>query len=734
MPLSDRIRKLAEKFSSPPPGLSDQQRRPALPPRRAPAPNTSYQHTLADPVPAQQRGSSSSPLRPWSASDPRAILGSRVAPNSYQVKRDLIDGRLACKPVPTNAWWQNLIVEQGDQPVVPTPYMVKCLDSAVVVCAPTPLVQETYVASIWHDDWRVHIDGCSRHRVVSFDSLSVIVEYTGEPAVARVPLVRGAAFITVVFCTPTHLSMSTVHAVIGVDGSSGPGTAVVRLNSGTTWLVCCDSPVELQQSGVSGLTSSSPVVGAVRLALLNSECPQALSALLLAKDTIPVGGAIDVATGDDDVAVFTIDWETQGSGPSDRLLMCALPHHQSSLTNASWADNIGKYWTSMGQVRGVHGSQWKWIEAIEPLGFSGQNELSAEDKAVLRELVQVDANTLPEDCAVLPPDPYFFGKAVARAMRIALIADEVGDAASCNKAVERAISWLAPWLEGTNPDYLVYDEEWKGVVSTRGLVDPGADFGQGRYNDHHFHYGYFIYAAAALAKLRPDWLAEGQQRREAIDLLVRDYCNPSTHSHDDDDVYFPFMRCFDFYEGHSIASGLFAFGDSRNQESTSEAINAYYAAYLYAMATGRPCIARFVRAILQLEARSSRIYWHLGDLALDIYPETYARGRAVVGILWSSKADFATFFGANPEFIYGIQFLPYTPAMSLLLKRQWVADIWPQFLEHVADNSATESWREIINLAYAVVDKQATKDRISKVTEHDDGNSASNSYYWIATA
>ncbi|KAJ2327162.1 hypothetical protein GGH92_010105, partial [Coemansia sp. RSA 2673] len=397
--------------------------------------------------------------------------------------------------------------------------------------------------------------------------------------------------------------------------------------------------VSLRQSGTSQLVSSDPVVGAVRLALVNEACSQALPALLQAKDTIPVGGTVSVES-DDDSATFAIQWHTQG-GPADQLLMCALPHHQSSRVDAQWVEEIGKYWTSMGQVRGVRGSRWQLVEAVEALGFSGRTELSETDRSVLRELVLADVSALPNDVNVLPPDPYFFGKAVARATRIALIADEIGDVASCQQATERAIAWLEPWLDGTNPNYLVYDDEWKGIVSQRGLGDSGADFGQGRYNDHHFHYGYFIYAAAVLGKLCPSWLA---QRREGIDLLVRDYCNMSVNL----DEHFTYMRCFDFYEGHSVASGLFPFADSRNQESTSEAINAYYAAYLYAQVTGRLDTARFVRAILQLEARSSRYYWHLGDLTCDIYPETYARGRAVVGILWSSKADYATFFGNNP--------------------------------------------------------------------------------------
>ncbi|KAJ2745474.1 hypothetical protein GGI20_002139 [Coemansia sp. BCRC 34301] len=690
-PLSDRIRKLAEKFSGPPQGEPES--------------------TKA--VPA------------WSTSDPQPLMDGRVSCNSFQVPHTLLDASLTHTAIPTNTWWQNLVVDQGDQPVVTTPYMVKCLDASVVVCAPTQLAQETFVASVWHDDWRVHIDGCTGHKVVEFDPLSVAVEYASLSGTVRVPLVRGAVFVTVVFDAPTQLVMSTVHAVVGVDIGCVPGTAVVRLNSGTTWLVCCeDSTATLQQTDVSTLMSSGPVVGAVRIALVNSS-DQALAALLQAKDTVPVGGTVDV-TSDDDEALFTIGWKTRG--PADRLLMCALPHHQAALADGTcWADDVGEYWTSMGRVRAVVGAQWQWTEKLEPLGFAGQHELNGADRDVLQDLVQKDADSLPNDCAVLPPDPYFFGKAVARATRIALIADEVGESASCSVAVDRAAAWLDPWLLGTNENRLVYDSAWRGVVSTAGLTDAQADFGQGRYNDHHFHYGYFVYAAAALTKLRPDWLTPA--RLQAIDILARDYCNASA-----DDGHFPFMRCFDFYEGHSVASGLFAFADSRNQESTSEAVNAYYAAYLYALATGRTQIARYVRAILQLEARTSRVYWHLGDLAEDIYPEVYARGRAVVGILWSSKADYATFFGANPEFIYGIQLLPYTPAMSLLLKRQWVADIWPRFLETVADNSETESWREIINLAYAVVDKQATKDRTSKNTEHDDGNSASNSYYWIATA
>lgn len=78
-----------------------------------------------------------------------------------------------------------------------------------------------------------------------------------------------------------------------------------------------------------------------------------------------------------------------------------------------------------------------------------------------------------------------------------------------------------------------------------------------RYNDHHFQYGYYIYACAALGKGDSAWLA--QYSRPILDL-VRDYANPNT-----EDPYFPFARNKDWFLGHSWAGGLFTFEEGKNQ-------------------------------------------------------------------------------------------------------------------------------------------------------------------------
>ncbi|KAJ1852573.1 hypothetical protein GGH12_005394 [Coemansia sp. RSA 1822] len=700
MPLSDRIRKLAQKFATPHEAHGSGSSRVGLETGRA---------SQTESEPSMALGEA------WSVSDAQKIMAGRVGANSYKVNTRLLDAKLATAPIPTNAWWQNLIVESGDQPIVMGPYMIKSVNESLVVCAPTAMHANTFVASAWHDDWRMDMTGSTR-RVVAYDSVSVTVRYEGS-VLANVPLVKGAVFATIVLEAPTVIQLSTIHAIIGVCAGDAPGSTIVQLNNGSTWLMWCESNVVLRQCGMSGLESSIPMQGAVRLALVANGA-SAISALLSARTAIPIGGDVSI-NATNETAEFSIAWKVRGSGD---LLMCAQPHHQHVL-NAEWMDDVGSYWSSKGTLRVARGTKWQWCEPIEPLGFAGQTELCAQHKEKLRELVAIDACALAD--SVLPPDPYFFGKALARAARIALIADEVDDPHSRDMAVQQVAEWFEPWLNGSNSNPLVYDTEWFGIVSSSGLCDAHADFGQGRYNDHHFHYGYFVYAAAVLAKLYPEWAT---CHRDALDIFARDYCNLNTK-----DTSFTLLRCFDIYEGNSWAAGLFPFADSRNQESTSEAINAYYAAYLYALATRRPQIAHVIRGVLQLEARTARTYWHVDDIC-NVYPHEYSCDKAVVGILWSSKADYATFFGNNPEYIYGIQFLPYTPATALLIKRAWIEKIWAPYLQRVADNAQTDAWREIIDLTYAVVDKNATLDRIARISSHDDGNSASNAYYWVATA
>ena len=83
----------------------------------------------------------------------------------------------------------------------------------------------------------------------------------------------------------------------------------------------------------------------------------------------------------------------------------------------------------------------------------------------------------------------------------------------------------------------------------------GADFGNTFYNDHHFHYGYFVNAAALIGYMDPSWIPKN---KDYVNMLARDYANPSSK-----DPFFPPHRNFDPWHGHSWAHGLFESADGK---------------------------------------------------------------------------------------------------------------------------------------------------------------------------
>jgi endo-1,3(4)-beta-glucanase len=94
---------------------------------------------------------------------------------------------------------------------------------------------------------------------------------------------------------------------------------------------------------------------------------------------------------------------------------------------------------------------------------------------------------------------------------------------------------LARWITNQQQQPWAYDPVWGGIVSTASYDggDVGRDFGNTFYNDHHFHFGYFVHTAAVIAHLHPDWLKQGTNK-VWVDTLIRDYANSDVN-----DPYFP---------------------------------------------------------------------------------------------------------------------------------------------------------------------------------------------------
>lgn len=236
----------------------------------------------------------------------------------------------------------------------------------------------------------------------------------------------------------------------------------------------------------------------------------------------------------------------------------------------------------------------------------------------------------------------------------------------------------------------------------------------------------------------------------AIDAILRDFANPGPGKNFDGtptsadpntntntntaDVFFPQARHHDWFDGHSWASGLFPMANGKSQESVSEAINAYYGVHLLGLALRDEALSKWGRLLLATEVRAAHHYWQMTD-QWSAYPAAFSATK-MAGVVGSTDVKVWTWFGSYPEYVHGINMMPFTPITEELLSPGYVTEEYPVLEPRLPD--VTDQWLGIIELAHAVINKSAAFVRIlplqnNRVDGFDAGNSLTNSLYWIAT-
>jgi len=647
------------------------------------------------------------------------------SPRNHTVQPTSIWGSLSA-PYPTGSFFSNVGLNATYFPIAPYPYHVK-VDSVVGVSISYATWRGTtpsYVIVPFTSNLIVGSHESTQLQISSYDQLSVTMtwnEIAGHGSMTS-PIVRGSPYVTMQYSNLTPVFLSS-HALLSVNGDWGSGPFsntqfVITMNNGMTWKIYSLSGQNITFNKVNNvLQASSRFSGVLRSVIIldNNDLP----VLDASSETYPIGGSISYSFSSD-VASLNFVWQTRGPCPGT-VLMMALPHHSDSIVFDNYtAVTSLQYRTIKGYMVGILGNRWSLKENLTPIKWYSPAGIDPTKKSAVIAALQQDKT---RRCTV--GDSYTAGKVLASMGRMALIADEIGDSDTATLIRQNIKADMDPWLLGNNWDALRYERLWGGLCSTAGLADMNADYGQGWYNDHHFHYGYFLYAAAVVGKNDSQWI---QSRKEQLIDLVRDIANPNTN-----DPFFPVTRHKDWYDGHSWASGLFPFGDSKNQESTSESVNAYYGLYLLGEALGDPQLSNWGRLLLATEIRSVQKYWHMPSSS-DIYDAPFSDNK-MVGVLWSMKVDYATFFGGNLEFIHCIQMLPFTPITETLLPAEFIQEEYPVVSTVLTKANYTlgEGWKGFIYMDHAIIDKEAAWSEVQNLAWYDNGNSMTNTLYWVAT-
>jgi endoglucanase Acf2 len=664
-----------------------------------------------DLTPVDDEGAGSAPVSdvsgPPDATPPEVDHAALVGAVPAEAVAKIDPVRLAPGVVPpSNRWYSGLVFGDQPQPVFAEPLSFGLTDSGFTLGLPAPTVDAKVIIAPHVP--AVTVDaGATSAQVSAADPVSVTIDLldAAGAVLGKVVLAAGSPFVSFTAVEDVTLS-STVTGGSFVPGDDGAASA----DAGASQWGLVGGATE------GGSTTLSAGESASWYALPPDATPEAEDALRTAAAD-PVTG-VDVTYGvDDTVARTTLTYRTAGGSPTAYVLM---PHHRVGDQPARPDCGLGSYPSVYGDLELCAGSQLSsFAPTLPATGELDLDGISDEQRAAILDALASDVADTP----AFPSDTYFGGKALNRAASMVVLGEQLGAPDVVADLRARTVDALTEWAEPdgcTRRDArcVVYDEAARSAI---GLTP---SFGSDELNDHHFHYGYLLAAAGLMAKDDPSLAAE---LAPVMNLLAQDIA-AATPSKE-----LPQLRSFDPYAGHSWASGTSPFADGNNQESSSEAVNAWNGLGLWAQASDQPELATQASWLASAEALTARTYWTAPDLEeLDGFEHT------MVSLNWGGKRDYATWFSPEPSAILGIQLIPMGPAQSAMADgvdperiRASVDEATPsgygvQFGGYLlmyralagADDAAT-AWQEAVSLPDVAV---------------DDGSSRSSMLAFIASA
>lgn len=652
---------------------------------------------------------------------------TRILPSgAVEARPDIYKTSRVTGKMPTNDWWSSLAWDTYSAAQYPHPLAVKNEQSGFRIYNPGPRIYaDSSVISGSMLDTGDFIVGHSAAesfpdaRVDDFNDWFVRAEYADGTQKMHVTYGHGSPFVYFTYTngTPEISFQSAPEIWYGSESNHVLGVTVDGAHyglygpSGSSW------------SGIGSgkLTNSLNKKDYFSIAALPDNRPETLLrykqyAYSHVSDT-KVSWSYDNLTSE---VTTTYEYVTDPKEGTENGTIFALYPHQwkhSSDINLSYI-----YPSVRGTMKTGAGSSFQTTMKFNGV-LPALPDLGSYDRT---ELAQYIEEAEGEDFYGAP-DTYSVGKRLGKLAALAPIAEQVGDREAADKFRSEIKSRLEDWLtasdESGNPnlsELFYYNSQWGSLIGYPASY--GTDM---ELNDHHAHYGYYLKAAAELARTDKNW-ADAGQFGAMIDLLIRDIA-----SGDRNDPMFPFLRQFDPYAGHSWSSGHGRFSDGNNNSSSAESMNAWAALILWGEAAGDKATRDLGIYLYTTEMNAINEYWF--DVSGTNYPSDFPRSNA--SIIWGGKTTGdSTSWTANPAEVHGVNWLPITG--SSLYLTQHPAFAGENYDTLVKENGGTEfnTWNDLIYMYLAISDPVKAQEEFAShaaAIVPEQGNSKANAYYWI---
>ena len=409
-------------------------------------------------------------------------------------------------------------------------------------------------------------------------------------------------------------------------------------------------------------------------------------------------------------------------GNHNTILQGLLPHHWDNLAAYSPQPNRETYDNVRGKLKMLDGNLF-YVEntfygVLTTLPYLANYSTSFNPASLDSKVELLKNNALPSYT-----DSYNEGQLMNRLIQTARIAHKLGNTDARDKMIATVKDRLEDWLSyesGEVAFLFYYNTTWTTLLGY-----PAGHRQDTNINDHHFHWGYFIHAAAFVEQFEPGWAADWG---DMVNLLVRD---AASANHNDDT--FPFLRNFSPYTGHAWANGFATNPHGNDKESTSESMQFNTSLIHWGSVTGNDEIRDLGIYLYTTEQTAVEEYW------FDMYERVFSAdyGFSIASRVWGNSYDSGTFWTGDKAATYGIELYPiHGGSLYLGHNTNYVTKLWNEMKQKtgiMSNEANADLWHDVYWSFAAFVDPDAAITLYDSYPERalKFGISDAHTYYWL---
>jgi endo-1,3(4)-beta-glucanase len=639
--------------------------------------------------------------------------------NGYPSGAPQLSGNAIGKPVPTNDWWSKLVKEDHADNLFNYPMTLKTTNTGLIVTyIPWGVIGDSKPIEVGltglnttktmvsdYSDWTVTMNWKdNNHELKTTAGIGMPFLYFEKDAddVVEIKVNSGNTTISnelLIIENATSGADFVFYAPVGSTWSQSGTTFTSTLNGNDYW-----SMAMLPQNTSNVITVAQDYKKYAYVFPTNTTTSWSYN-----EATSKVTSTFNITT---DVK----------EGTETEMLLGLLPHQWNNLKSSSAQPNVNTYSSVRGQLKTLEGNTFtventfKGILPTLPNLVNYSNGFNPSD--LDSKIAQIENDGLSDWT-----DSYNEGQVMNRLIQTARIADQMGNVLARDKMIatikERLENWLS-YQSGEVAFLFYYNSNWSSLIGY-----PAGHGQDNNINDHHFHWGYFIHAAAFMEQFEPGW---ANQWGEMINLLVRDAA-----SSDRNDATFPFLRNFSPYAGHSWANGFATFPQGNDQESTSESMQFASSLIHWGSVTNNDEIRDLGIYIYTTEQTAIEEYW------FDMYERNFQSNQqySLVSRVWGNSYDNGTFWTADIAASYGIEMYPiHGGSLYLGHNTTYVEKLWDEITQNtgiIGNQVNPNLWHDVYWKYLSFINPQAAIDLYDAYPDRElkFGVSDAQTYHWL---